>query len=248
MQNLRTPSRRDDWRWAHVHSFFALGPDKMRRMSLWNCIPGPATKRTLALACRSCTNYGKIWNQTSILTIHDLMCCDSVCVSAVHLHGKMAQQHFAYQRSSHHPTRQCWQNQTWLHLTKSKKERYYRSMQKTHRSHQSSIPVQYTQFGQLTSHSQKMLQSSNMFETSAPTEHHWPSLGTIDFIVFGIVLRQFQYLQYSTVLALRVYHFALSNQPWLLSLSLQRSLASSHDRSCDLETLYGVWGFFRKNL
>lgn len=75
--------RRDDWRWALVHSFFALGPDKMRRMSPWNCIPGPATKRTLALAYRSCTNYVKIWNQTSILTIHDLMCCRSVYLQCI---------------------------------------------------------------------------------------------------------------------------------------------------------------------
>lgn len=72
-----------------------------------------------------------------------------------------------------------------------------------------------------------MLQSSNMFEASVPSEHHWPSHGTRDFIAFGFLLRQFQYLQYSTILALRVNHFALSNRPWLLSLSLQRSLAST---------------------
>ena len=56
-----------------------------------------------------------------------------LCVSAMHLHGKMAQQHFAYQRSSHHPTRQCWQNQTWLHLT-NRRRNGNRAMQKHNNS------------------------------------------------------------------------------------------------------------------
>ena len=106
----------------------------------------------------------------------------------------------------------------------------YRAMQKHNNSQvliKVAFPCNTHNLGKKTNHSQKMLQSSNMLETSVPSEHHGPSHGTRDFTACGILLRQFQYFRYSTILALRVYHFALSNRPWLLSLSLQRSLAST---------------------
>ena len=199
---------------------------------------------------------GRFWNQTSILTIHDLMCCRSVylqCIcmarwrnNTLPIKGALIIQLVNVDRIKHGFTLQ------------NRRRNAYRAMQKHNNSQvliKVAFPCNTHNLGKKTNHSQKMLQSSNMLETSVPSEHHGPLPWNQRFhSVWHFI---------ETVSIFSIFHHLgtaclslCSEQSTLAFVSVLTAkscihiteLHCSHDRRCDLETLYGVWGFFRKNL
>ena len=198
---------------------------------------------------------GRFWNQTSILTIHDLMCCRSVylqCIcmarwrnNTLPIKGALIIQLVNVDRIKHGFTLQ------------NRRRNAYRAMQK-HNNSQVLIKVAFscnTQSGQ---------KNKPLSKNATIIQHAWNfcAIRTSRALPWN---QRFHSVWHfiETVSIFSIFHHLgtaclslCSEQSTLAFVSVLTAkscihiteLHCSHDRSCDLETLYGVWGFFRKNL